>query len=284
MAYTSPIDIKKAGECSLKCLYWFQYGISSCRVEVQDKYVKIYYDGSSDVVYNSVKYIPEEIRIYCPSLHTYEGKTAPAEMIILHKSNQGTFIVCIPILTTTASIASTGSTLLTTILEHLPTKEEGTISLQLNDFNLNHIVPKAPYYSYQGTTPYSSDIDADYIVFAPADGHIYISQETLDLLQKSISPSGMEIVEGSAYFNKTGSTKNGFSGEGQIYIDCQPVSSSEEIVYEEPKESSSTFSMDWIYKFMYIIVGVIFVLVAYMIFRFVFRYMFPKNQMLKNVK
>ena len=278
MTYTSPIDIKKSGECSLKCMYWFHYGLSSCRIENRDEYIRVYYDGASDVVYNSVKYTPEEIRIYCPSLHTYEGKTAPSEMIIIHKSNQGMLMVCVPILTTTASITSIGSTLVSTFIEKLPTKEEGTLSLQLSDFNLDNLVPKAPYYSYQGTPPFSNDMECDFIVYAPVDGGVYINDSTLELLQKNISPSQMDIEEGKAYFNKTGSTKNGFSGEGQIYIDCQPVSESNEIVYEEPKEISTpdtTQSLNWIYSVLSIIIGAIFVIMSYKLFRYVLKYMFP---------
>ena len=273
MACTSPIDIKKTGECSLKCRYWFKYGLSSVRLQNRSKFLMIFYDGVSDVMFNNVKYTPELIRIYTPSLHTYQGVSAAAEMIVEHRSNQGTLLVCIPIISTTASVVSTGSTLLTRILENIPTTEDIT-TLQLSDFNLGHFIPKSSYFSYHGTMPYACRMECDFIVFDPSHGNVSISTETLQLLQSAISGSGIPIVEGESYFNEVGTSKNGFSGENQIYIDCQPVSASDEIVYDVP---SSSISPDTINKIIALIVGALFIVAAYFIFKMVIKSAFPNK-------
>ena len=40
--------------------------------------------NSSAITFSGIKYMPTEIRIYAPSLHTYNGATAAAEMLIVH--------------------------------------------------------------------------------------------------------------------------------------------------------------------------------------------------------
>jgi hypothetical protein len=117
-------------------------------------------------------------------------------------------------------------------------------------------------------------MECDFIVFDPSHGNISISTETLQRLQNAISGSGIPIVEGESYFNEVGTSKNGFSGENQIYIDCQPVSVSEEIVYDIP---ASSISPDTINKIIVIIVGALFIVLAYFLFKMIIKTAFPNK-------
>ena len=141
MSCTAPINIirKEADQCSLKCLLWYNYGNSSCTVTNQSDSLLIRYDGSSDVMFNSLKYNPTEIRIYKPSIHTFDGQYADAEMVVTHTSDNGGLLICIPIISNKNANASTGTNLLDDIIKHAPRQKDST-TLNIHDFNLNFLM------------------------------------------------------------------------------------------------------------------------------------------------
>ena len=101
---TAPIDInlsKISGKCDFKCKYSFKYNNSACVATNRGDYISLSYDKSSSppVLYNSVGYDVQEVRMYAPSLHSYSGAKTDAELVIVHMSNSGSrpLLVCIPI-------------------------------------------------------------------------------------------------------------------------------------------------------------------------------------------
>jgi hypothetical protein len=131
-------------------------------------YLTIKCNSSNDskvVFYGGGSFIPTEIRIYAPSLHTYNGSHTDAEMLIVHSpgssnsSNSGSsgLIVSVPI-----SISSNGtSTDMSAILQAANTINPGTLSVNSSapineDINVNDLIPAKPYYVYYGTLPYDS--------------------------------------------------------------------------------------------------------------------------------
>jgi hypothetical protein len=134
-------------------------------------YLTIKCNSSNDskvVFYGGGSFIPTEIRIYAPSLHTYNGSHTDAEMLIVHSpgssnsnsSNSGGssgLIVSVPI-----SISSNGtSTDMSAILQAANTINPGTLSVNSSapineDINVNDLIPVKPYYVYYGTLPYDS--------------------------------------------------------------------------------------------------------------------------------
>ena len=266
MTCTAPIDIKKTtNTCSLKCLLWYNYGNSSCTITNQESKLLISYDGTSDVMFNSLHYAPTQVRIFKPSIHTFDGQHADAELVITHTSNNGGLLICVPIMANTSVNASMGTTILDDIIKHAPNQKEST-TLNVNDFNLNYIIPKSAYYSYTGTIPYETcGTEYQYVVFPKYS--LMIQKSTLDTLGTFIHDSYIPVHEGTCYYNATGTTQNGFSGDGQIYIDCQPVNEGEEIIYKEPV-ASKPMNSDWIYTFSYFIGGFIFMyfMVKFMIY------------------
>lgn len=259
MSCNAPINIvrKEASPCSLKCLYWYNYGNSSCTVTNQSDSLLIRYDGSSDVMLNSLKYNPTEIRIYKPSIHTFEGQPADAEIVITHNSDNGGLLVCIPIMANANSNASTGTNLLNDIIEHAPKQKEST-TLNIQDFNLNYLIPKSAYYTYMGTVPYGTCGTAQYQYVVFPKTSIQIQKSTLDALGEHIHDSYISVHPGQSYYNEKGTSQNGFSGDGQIYIDCQPTSEDgDEIIYKEPV-AAKPMNMDWVYVIMYFIIGFLF--------------------------
>ena len=259
MSCTAPIDIvtRNKNSCSLKCLLWYNYGNSSCTVTNQSDSLLIRYDGSSDVMFNSLQYAPQEIRIYKPSIHTFDGQYADAEMVITHNSDNGGLLLCIPIMASENSNASTGSNILDDIIKHAPPQKEST-TLNINDFNLNYIVPKSPYYSYTGSVPYGKCGTAQYQYVVFPKQSIQIQRSTLDALGRLIHDSYISVHPGECYYNQKGTTQNGFSGDGQIYIDCQPTGEEGDIIYKEPVPSKP-LNLNWIYVLFYFIIGFLFI-------------------------
>ena len=145
--------------------------------------------------------------------------------------------------------------------------------MNLQDFNLNYFIPKSSYFSYTGTRPYGecvSDVMYNYIVFPK--NSLTVNKALISELGNLIHASYIPVYEGTCFWNEKGTTTNGFSGDGNIWIDCQPTGEEGEIIYKEQLSSSSqTVNMDWIYSFLYVIIGIILMYVGLLFFKFVLR-------------
>jgi hypothetical protein len=95
-----------------------------------------------------------------------------------------------------------------------------------------------------------------------------VNQSWLDELGNLIHDSYIPVHDRICYWNEMGTKNNGFSGDGQIYIDCQPTGEEGEIIYKEQLSSSKPMSMEWIYAFLAVIIGCIIMYVAKKLFYF----------------
>jgi carbonic anhydrase len=234
---TAPIDIsmsKIKGNCVLKCSYGFHYGNSSCIATNRGDYISIAYDQSSSppVLYNATSYNVKEIRLYTPSLHSYNNVKTDGELVIVHNSNIGAkpLLVCIPIKSnnSTSNSSMFFKTLVDTVASNAPVDGE-TTNVNIPTFNLDLLVPKKPFFSYSATEPYQPCIEnVDYVVFDPLQRSLDIMTDTLSKLQTIISSNSYDIKTGpNLFYNDKGPSL----GTGDdIYIDCQPVGSSNETV------------------------------------------------------
>lgn len=234
---TSPIDITMSnikGKCDLKCSYGFQYGNSSCIATNRANYISMSYDkvSSNPVLYNSTGYYVQEVRLYTPSLHSYNGSKTDGELIILHASNTGSkpLLVCIPIKSnnTSSQIALFFKTLIDTVSSSAPADGEST-TINATQYNLDNFVPKKPFFSYSATEPYQPcSSSVDFIVFSPLQTSLDIMPETLTVLQSVISKNKYEVTTGpNLFYNERGPSSQG-ANNGDIYIDCQPVGSTDD--------------------------------------------------------
>ena len=255
---TAPIDIsmsKITGKCDYKCSYSFSYNNSSCIATNRGDYLSLSYDKSSSppVLYNSSGYDVQEIRIYIPSLHSYNDSKADGELIIIHSSNTGAkpLLVCIPIKSNNTSSVSGlfFKTVVDTVSDSAPSNGEST-TVNIPRYNLSAIVPKKPFFSYSATEPYQPcSSDVEYIVFDLLQAHLDMMPETLTKLQSIIESNPYDIKIGpNLFYNETGPGKG--SAGNDIYIDCQPVGESDEttdIVTDTGGSSSSSLSFsDWL--------------------------------------
>ena len=234
---TAPIDIsmsKIIGKCDLKCAYSFHYSNSSCIATNRGDYLSISYDKSSSppVLYNATGYDVQEIRLYIPSLHSYNDSKTAGELIIVHTSNTGSrpLLVCIPIKSNNTSSVSAlfFKTLIDTVSSTAPSDGEST-TVNIPKFNLDLLVPKKPFFSYSGTEPYQPcSGNVDYIVFGPLQGSLDMMPDSLTKLQSIILSNPYDIKTGpNLFYNDKGPSVGG-AGSDEIYIDCQPVGSSDE--------------------------------------------------------
>jgi len=249
---TAPINIdlaEIAGKCDLKCDYNFNYVTSSCIATNRGDYISLSYDNqtNSPVLYNSSAYNVTEVRIYTPSLHSYSGTKADGELIAVHNNAKGgeQLLVCIPI--RVSNSASTGASLFNAVINTMsssaPIDGEST-NVSFNGYNLNNIVPRKPFFSYNASEPYQPcSSNVNYIVFDTYSSTLGISYDTLNKMKSFIKPNTYDIKTGpKLFYNENGPGKGGSAGD-EIYIDCQPVGSSknEEVIVTSEGSSNITF-------------------------------------------
>ena len=222
----SPQNI--AGICNLKCAFSFNYNVSKCTATNYGQYIQLTYEASStpQVTFNTVPYNVKEIKIFTPSIHSYNNAKADAEIIITHIPINGgnSFNVCIPI--NTNNPTTTGSQIISEIISAVSSNapSQGTSTNQgIKEFSLNDIVPMKPFYSY------SDPKNEDVIVYGIQHA-VSISNNSLNTLKKCIQANAINLPAGPSLFSNPDGPSNGNVGDGSIYIDCQPTNSSEEEV------------------------------------------------------
>ena len=274
IAATGPVDIKHDSTtltCDLKCKYTYKYSSSGITVSNKQLYLslKLTNKDSQTATYTSNKgigecsqysgggsnYIVDEIRIYSPSLHTYNGNRADGELIIYHSNNIGgkNLVVCIPI-TTNLTSQNNASKQLTEIINSM-SKIDNLVSessdIQGSSFNLNNFIPNDYYYTYTASLPYyPCSKCTDYIVFDNNVHAINITSDTLKNLQNIIAKNEITIKDITRALEFTyskrkpiygsgsgsGSSSGSTSDSNNIYIECNPTGANGDILVEKQKD------------------------------------------------
>jgi carbonic anhydrase len=243
----SPIDISDShslGKCIDKCDYSFDYKNSAIPITNKGDYLEIKYDDTSSseapVNYNTKTYKVTDIRIYSPSLHTYNGVKTDAEILIIHTPILGgkKLFVSVPIMSQDNSL-NVGSKVLTEIvksaLANVPAEGNQSNVENVKNFNLNMIVPKKQYYYYSGVNflEQPCSIPIDIICYLPYASNINISSILLTNFSTIIKPSDISpkpYSDGNTprlYFNEQGSLKLG-SDNDDVVMECQPYETTDE--------------------------------------------------------
>ena len=196
---------------------------------------------SNTISFYGKPYAPSEIRIYAPSLHTYNGSSTDAEMLIVHtassSSNAG-LIVSVPITMTTSSDSANSD--LAAIFQAANTITANTITINSSapindDINVNTFIPAKPYYVYYGTLPYDS-----------CSGNYYYAVFTDPISAagplSSIVASNIATVPQSMKTNlqksKTGPDTGVGSGSAEQYVLFQLVGDEDDTPAAEPKSDN----------------------------------------------
>ena len=249
MASTKPrmqnMNIAKdnvSGNCDLKCAYNFKYPITTLVAKNIGVMLSVTCDKSRTppVLYNTDKYVVDKFILVSPSVHTFNGTTASAELLINHSPIKGgnQLVVAVPI--KESSEGSTATTLLTELINGVssgaPASGE-SVALNIDNFTLNSIVPKQPFYSYLGT---AANEATDYIVFDMIDA-IALSSNTLTSLKEIIRGFPIPTPGRKLFFNKLGPNQSPI-GDG-VYISCQPTGSSEEEIEVESSKNQTVYDL-----------------------------------------
>lgn len=256
-----------SGKCDLKCSYNFKY--TECNLTAKNNGISIGLtcDNSkvSPVRYNNNKYSVQSISIYSPSIHTFNGSSAAAEIVIEHSPVSGgaNLSVSIPIISSSES--STASNLLTEIIQSVssnaPAQGE-TTNLNISGFTLQNIVPNKPFYSY-------TDSKTDWIIFDILNA-IPLNSSTLTNLNKIIKPFPIPTPGTKLFYNSSGPNTTKI-GEG-IYISCKPTGSSKEETAVSYSKNATTYDFSNILNdpntklvFQIIIGSIIFILIFFLL-------------------
>jgi hypothetical protein len=254
----SPINISKnsvSGPCDNKCNLIFNYHDSTCNILRESKYLELSYDQSSKspVKFNSTPQDVYKLRLYCPSVHKFNDKTAVAELIISHNGNGSNLLICIPLMS--SDITSECSKLMDKIIqgtERLAPKVGNQTTLNISDYNFNNIVPRLPYFFYEASLPYEPCNGNYNIVVFHTNTFNTIKKPTLDKLKNMINPHNIKIKSGPDLF-LSGSKAKSNDDNNDIYISCQPVNKSKKEGFTNINDSyltsiSDTKTLDTIHE------------------------------------
>jgi len=152
---TAPINISDGGvqPCENMCNLTYNYGNSSCTVSNKRTYLDIACsDGKNTVnfgITGSVR--PVGVRLYQPSLNTYDGFKAAAELIITHTGGGRNVYICVPVESSSASGSS--AKWFSQFMNFVNNKGNSDPKhINVQNFTLNDVIPQASFYIYQGGT------------------------------------------------------------------------------------------------------------------------------------
>ena len=256
---TAPINIDmntSVPSCDILCSYKYDYNDSKCVVSINSEgYLEINYDLKRDGTeaqssLNKDNYNIADIRIYQPSIHTYDGKHADVELIIHHvgassgQTRPKELYVSIPFIASDSPLVSSnnGGIILENIIlqyaKQTPSPGDNIHHLNINNFNMNNFIPNAPYYYYIGTPYDTTDCSItgiNYIVFDTIRGGQTIGRTALDKLQTLIPANGpiYPIAKNTVYLSSNNPNySGGTAGDDKIYIDCQPTGEDGQSLYK----------------------------------------------------
>jgi hypothetical protein len=242
----NPIDISKSNvyaNCEQKCFYGFDYSNTLLIAKNLRSELLFTCENSQapPVTYNNLNYNVASFSLFAPSLHQWMGAKVDGEIIIEHIPVYGgkNLYTCIPLRKTSSTSNASNSSLITEIITETSKNAPGngdTFNLTINNFNLQNIVPLAPFYNYYGK---SKSYNGDFIVFDKTSS-ISLSSKTFSLLKSLIKPSSIVMFGGFLYYNPKGPNQNATD----IYISCQPTGSSNEPVQNQDQNNSSSSSVN----------------------------------------
>ena len=261
-------DLK--GNCDGKCSLSFKYQASACTVTNKGNYLSFGYENNdSQIVFNSSNYKVEDIRLYRPSINTFNSDRLDAELVVLHKNNLNeNLAICVPVKKSNSSTPA--SSLFNQILSAAPVSNDERATVSVTDYSLNHFIPKASFYSYTGNLPWDRNIkNVNFVVFDKNQSNANIDDNTFELLKRLIEEKTFSVSEDAdVFYNKKGSTNIGGKQDTDIYIDCQPTGvdslKNKSISFKVPTNSSTnSFTALFKTKWMKVIFQVVLVLLAF---------------------
>jgi carbonic anhydrase len=269
---TSPVNIINNPQfnCDLKCDFSYNYTTSPVLIiSNKGEYLSIKLDSVQNITYNASTYSLNEMRIYQPSLHSYNGKKTDAELIIIHTrdTSVGNLLVCVPIMTGSAN--SDSLAIIDKIVSNaslMTNSSNKTTNVNIPTFSVKTLIPLKPYYSYSGTLPYPPcNGEYDYIVFnKDENATLSISSKAFNALSKIITKNAYPIRQnGGVFYNKKGPSPSTNTSD-DIYMECVPTGSDGEQLVPIETSTNNMFDNHSIQNFyndnkwvLWVVIGII---------------------------
>lgn len=246
---TAPIDIVKnnAEVCDKKCDIAFDYPNTSVTAKNLGDCLRFSFDKSASppVSFNKELYEVQEMRLFTPSLHTFSGSRADAEIVIVHNNlgSSRTLLVCVPVKNTSTKAGELDA-LINQVAQKANTPDSSA-NINVNVFSLKKLVPSKPYFFYNGTLPYNPCNGKNDIIVYGQDNGIAISPSTYTTLKQVITVSDYSTHNptNGFFYNKNGPSN--FSGaHDDIYFECNPTGSDGEILVGQEKSTGGSLNID----------------------------------------
>jgi len=254
------LKTRQEDNCKENCNFNFKYNSNStCKLINKGDYLEIKTDGKNKVTYNSQGLSLDDVRLYVPSLHTFDGKHTDAELILKHSGGPKNFMVCVPIKTN----KGTGDSInfFKQFVSHIPLEKNSPTTVNVKNWSLNNVMPapKTPFYHYIGDSPYPPcNMQATMIVFDNNHAST-INTADLELIKKSIKSTKKTISkkedfvggfkESFVAYNSSGANNTETNDQSQAmecteYYDTDPTSSG---TSSDTSSGTSTkkLSIDW---------------------------------------
>ena len=242
----APINLTSTlnAPCDKKCNFVYNYGSSSCSVTNMHDYLDIQcFDGNNTIKMDMLpgNLIPTSVRLYAPSLNTYDGVQAHAELIITHQNPGGrALFVCIPIIS--SEIDSSSAVWFSKFIKTVPVSIEDkkkspsvwshpSKNINVYNFTLNDVMPQSGFTVYEnGTFDWACGTDNVIILFNKSSPTSTIKDDDYRTLRSLIVKKTMSIYSPAStlLFNKTGTTGGSGSGGGGSgktgkEMTCEPI-------------------------------------------------------------
>tara|TARA_Y100000591_G_C21853830_1_gene713495 strand:+ start:1654 stop:2580 length:927 start_codon:yes stop_codon:yes gene_type:complete len=249
--------------------FTYNYAASSCSVTNKKTYLDINcYDGMNTVHSGLTGdlYV-SSVRLYKPSLNTYDGRKADAELIITHSGGGKNLYICIPITSTTSS----GGTVewFRQFVPFSPSQSGSSKSVNVSSFTLNTIIPKAAYIVYEGGTFDWGCSKQDVMILFTLSNGINMSYRDLKTLGNIIKPASYNVLPVPTYlkFNSRGTTAGPgkkSSSKKSSTLTCTPIIDRDGNNIESPDQTTwvstinkDSINLDKINKWWNVILGII---------------------------
>ena len=248
------LKTQQEDKCKENCNFNFKYNSNStCKLMNKEDYLEIKTDGKNKVTSNSQGLSLDSVRLYVPSLHTFDGKHTDAELILKHSGGTKNFMVCLPIKTVADSTTGDSVIFFKQFAPHIPLDKNplGHGVVNVKNWSLNNVMPapKTPFYHYVGDSPYPPcNMQATMIVFDNKHAST-INTSDLELIKKSIKPAKKEGFVGGFKEGFVGGFKEGFVAYNSNGANDTEDSSSSQAMecteyYDTDPTSTSTSSDD----------------------------------------
>jgi carbonic anhydrase len=198
----NPVNIKSTKQiCREECSYSFEYNPnSSAIVTNMGDYLEIKVDGKNQVKFNKLNVKVNDVRIYQPSVHLFNGKQMPGEIIIQHSNPMGdSVLVCIPLVVRDGKGDS--NSFFSQLIPHVSNEKNEKQNVNVSKWSLNYIVPVAPFYFYVGNYPFKPCSGKVNVIIFDSKNAATIGSSDMSTLKKLISPisySKAQMIGGAA--------------------------------------------------------------------------------------